>query len=347
MSTFGTTETHRCRICNKICNTRCSRCHKVYYCGSSHKNEDWPNHKKECKYLVQQLSEETSKKKKEEDLIIKALEKLTLPSDQALTSYRNIVNVCDVACKAFTRKYLVPQDNIGYVGSTPMGVRGIEEEVQSDDQNNNQKTIIKKKFWFLTEIQGMDIQQSLDAFLAKGFTKDDYWSVFSLSKSSTFHSAFVSALRELELVHGFKFTYDGQMVAFYGLMNVIVKKQFDYLIPTFNWKSDDPSKWECDRSHSKGYQVIWIRLADDRRIFISFTAPMYGIFEYNEDGFPLWICDEEKQTYFKAHESVMPSAVDKAIALGMQNCEQTKDIRPKITLGCKSEILKKIINEGY
>jgi hypothetical protein len=93
--------------------------------------------------------------------------------------------------------------------------------------------------------------------------------------------------------------------------------------------------------------MAFIRLGESgRRILISFTAPAYGIFEYNEDGFPLWIADEEKQTHFKFHEMVTPSEVEKAIVFGMQKSEETHDIRPRITLGCKADIMQRVLNEG-
>ncbi|HJZ24193.1 MAG TPA: zinc finger MYND domain-containing protein, partial [Candidatus Babeliales bacterium] len=46
-------ESNRCAICNRAASKKCSVCKKIYYCGATHQNQHWSNHKltcnKECK----------------------------------------------------------------------------------------------------------------------------------------------------------------------------------------------------------------------------------------------------------------------------------------------------------
>lgn len=48
-----------CIVCGSVCETRCSRCHAVWYCGVEHQTADWPSHKQLCArlqaYYVKQL----------------------------------------------------------------------------------------------------------------------------------------------------------------------------------------------------------------------------------------------------------------------------------------------------
>jgi hypothetical protein len=282
--------------------------------------------------------------KKEERTLEDNIDKLNLSvRDASLVSFRGIRSVCDFACTSFRRKYMLEDESIGYIGTVPKGIKSIEEE-GLDLKGNIIK--VQKKFWFLQEIKGLSIEESMDAFVKANYTLDDYWSVFSMSKASTFHSAFILAIRELELNHGYKFTYEGKEVSMYGLANVIVKKPFDYLVPVFNWANKDSTMWDCDRSHNISTQLVWLRLSDGSRILLSFTAPMHGIYSYNEGGFPLWIEDEAKQNYFEVHQLIMPSEVEKIVLVGLKDSATSKDIRPKITLSCKFDIVTKILDES-
>ncbi len=51
------------------------------------------------------------------------------------------------------------------------------------------------------------------------------------------------------------------------------------------------------------------------RLIVDFTAPQYGIIEYNVSNtkFPVWICPEEKQKLYKVQELVFPSDVEATI----------------------------------
>jgi hypothetical protein len=37
-----------CQICSTNATGRCSRCHQVFYCCETHKNDDWSSHKRSC-----------------------------------------------------------------------------------------------------------------------------------------------------------------------------------------------------------------------------------------------------------------------------------------------------------
>ena len=47
-----------CKVCQVSSDTkRCTGCYMVWYCGAKCQNEDWPNHKEECKSTRKQYKE--------------------------------------------------------------------------------------------------------------------------------------------------------------------------------------------------------------------------------------------------------------------------------------------------
>ena len=37
-----------CKVCKIKCDSKCSKCSKVWYCSREHQKQDWKNHKKDC-----------------------------------------------------------------------------------------------------------------------------------------------------------------------------------------------------------------------------------------------------------------------------------------------------------
>lgn len=104
--------------------------------------------------------------------------------------------------------------------------------------------------------------------------------------------------------------------------------------------------WECDRTHSAGHQIIWLRLKSGKRVFIDFTSCMYGNFSYNSKGYPFWMQNEEEQDWYKMREILTPHTVDAMIAKALQEMDTSKDVRPKIIAGCKKYIIERMIGKS-
>jgi hypothetical protein len=96
-----------------------------------------------------------------------------------------------VATEVCFDKFLIPERNVGFVGNIPMGIKNIDG----------------KKHFLLEELPGLDIQASKMIWYEKGFSQDDYWSVFCLGKAVIFHSAIVSAMRSLLNEYGTQYNF--------------------------------------------------------------------------------------------------------------------------------------------
>lgn len=155
-------------------------------------------------------------------------------------------------------------------------------------------------------------------------------------------------LRQLELVHGYVFTYEGEKVTFYGIATTKIKKEFDYVVPTYSWTKKSPtSSWDCDWSHSTDQPMCYIRLETGVRVLIDFAGVQFGLNTYTSSGYPLWISTEDDaKDILDVRTITPPSEVDKIREKNMALAKTTGDVRPFIIEAYKKSMLEVALSDN-
>jgi hypothetical protein len=146
------------------------------------------------------------------------------------------------------------------------------------------------------------------------------------------------------LEKGYSILHEGKPVLIFGTCLVDVVKEYDTIVSVYEWPGNDPDNWRKLHLHSKTHEVVWFSTGKDEKYIIDFTAPSYGIYEFNTDGKPLYFTHYDKQQDYVIKSLGFPDDVDKVLTEQIQKenkkpSGETVDWRPLMTLGAKETIV--------
>ena len=301
-----------CNVCKKLTCKTCPVCQLQFYCTPKHSKEDRKSHKRECK----------------EKLMLKSKWKQTKTLDLEK-------DVLRVATEVFSEKYVSHDQKLGTWCIMPV-------EIKNSDG---------KKGYLVRVFEPQDPKLTLEYYKKKGFTKEMFYEIYSLSKAPLYHNAIILALKEMCVLYDVKLEFAGDPVTFYGTANVNVVSDFQPIELIYIKDDVDPSLWSRECLNTGHHTTLIIKTENFGRMLVDFTAPQYGIIEYNVDGthFPVWICPEQKQKAYQIKELIFPSDVEATViqlikeptSMGADNMQP--DFFPIAVLSYKNALMQRIM----
>jgi len=143
----------------------------------------------------------------------------------------------------------------------------------------------------------------------------------------------------------------GDAVDFYGIANVNVISDFIPIELIYDWNDPDPSKWKKECLNTGHHKTLIFRTENFGRMIVDFTAPQYGIIEYNvsDSSFPIWICKESMQEAYEVTELIFPEDIEATIATMIKepssfntNHPSQPDFFPIAVLSYKNSLIDRI-----
>lgn len=164
-----------CNICKNITSEKCSNCKFEFYCSPEHEKLDKKKHKKECKKKINNL--------------------LSWKKDKILDFENDILKI---SALIFQKKYISYDEKLATSCLLPLLIM------------NNEN----KKSYFVQINDPDDPLNIIKKYEENGFTKENYYEINSLNKSSLYHNSIILSILELNIKYNIKLKFSGNIIIY-------------------------------------------------------------------------------------------------------------------------------------